>query len=206
MLDELAANRKQLLIILGLILIITAGLLVLLFRHLAPQTANEILAPAPITDHLPVAQEEPAKILVHISGAVRRAGVYRLAPDDRILDVLKLAGGARPTADLHNINLAEKVKDGQKIIVPEKVFPSPVSADQPSTQTKSHPQANSGPVSLNTATAASLRQVKGIGPATAKKIIEYRGTHGPFTKVEDLMKVKGIGKGKFEKMKGQITL
>jgi len=209
MFDDVVKNRQQLLIIVGLVLIILTGLVVMLWRHLAPQAANDILIQPPANSLTAPAPEEPAKILVHISGAVKRPGVYRLAPDDRVLDCLNLAGGALPNADLGIINLAEKVKDQQKIIVPEKIVAAPLNSNDnvsPNHANNKLQSSNPSHVSLNTATEAQLRQIKGIGPATAKKILEYRQANGPFCKPEDLMKVKGIGKGKFEKMKGQVTL
>lgn len=187
-------SKEQKLIILGLVLVIVAGLGVMVFRHFAADGPEEILIEEPGSQGK-VQSERAGQIVVHVAGAVKREGVYRLKFGDRIIDALELAGGAIPSANLSSINLAEKVKDGQKVLVPvkRKVLER-VS------------RTSSGKVSINTATENELCKIKGIGKSTAKRIIEYRSTSGPFSKIEDIMKVKSIGKGKFGKIKDQITI
>ena len=108
-------TREQALILLGFALVILTGIGVMAFRHIFPSSSlDEIL----ITE--PQINAPLAEILVHISGAIKREGVYKLQAGDRLMEVIKLAGGALPEANLSAVNLAEEVKDGQKIIVPEK--------------------------------------------------------------------------------------
>ena len=193
-------TREQALILLGFALVILTGIGVMAFRHIFPSSSlDEIL----ITE--PQLNAPLAEILVHISGAIKREGVYRLQAGDRLLEVIKLAGGALPEANLSAVNLAEEVKDGQKIIVPEKAKVIVSISGDPSISRSDIPNANVL-ININTAEEKTLCTVKGIGPKTAKKIIDYRGKNGPFSKIEDITKVSGIGKGKLEKIKDQIII
>jgi competence protein ComEA len=184
-------TREQQLIILGLILIIISGLGVMAYRRISPAEEGGILIDLPKESRI----IDRPKIIIHISGAVNKEGVYNLKAGDRVIDALALAGGAKLNADLSSINLAEKIKDGVKIVIPEKIKRSNLDS-----------QSSSGKVSINRASEKGLCKVAGIGPSTAKKIIEYRSSKGPFSKIEDIMKVKSIGKGKFGKIKDGISL
>ena len=200
MLNDL--SREQQLIILGLVLLIIAGLAVMIYRNFASNSDPAIVIeePAPRQSS---GQAQRTGIIVHITGGVVSEGVYKLETGDRVIDVLNLAGGAGPRADLSLINLAEKVKDGQKIIVPVKQ--KVVQRVLGNSDTRGA-GTSSGKVSLNTASEKELCKVTGIGPTTAKKIIEYRTSNGPFAKLEDVMKVKSIGKSKFNKIQNNICL
>ena len=202
MLEDL--TREQQLMILGLVLLIVSGLAVTAYRRHFANGADEVI----IQGLSQPGDENPcraAEIVVHVSGAVKREGVYRLKLGDRTLDALKLAGGAQPCADLSLLNLAEKVKDGQKIVVPAKVKPV-VSVRISGDPVIRGSGMSSGKVNINAAAESDLCKVRGIGPSTAKRIIEHRAANGPFSKIEDIMKVKSIGKGKFGKIKDQITI
>jgi competence protein ComEA len=202
-------SREQQLIILGLILIIVAGLGVMAYRHFAGDGPEEVLIEEPEGK---IQIERSGEIVIHVTGAVKREGVFRLKFGDRIIDVLNLAGGATASADLSSINLAEKVKDGQKIIVPSKpkIIPR-VSGNQDIRRPAlnhygSGPGSSSSKINVNSANEKELCKIKGIGPSTAKRIVEYRNINGPFLKIEDVMKVKSIGKGTFGKIKDGITI
>ncbi|MBU0671821.1 MAG: helix-hairpin-helix domain-containing protein [Candidatus Margulisbacteria bacterium] len=198
----LELTREQQLILLGLVLVIVSGLGVMAFRHFAADPANEILIEAPEPQQN-IPQLDTSKIIVHITGAVKHEGVYKLKLGDRLIDALALAGGATALADLSAINLAEKVKDGQKVNIPVKqITVERVSGHQ----NIGRSEGTSGKISINAASEKDLCKVQGIGPTTAKKIIEYRSTNGPFPKIEDVMKVKSIGKSKFGKIKDQICI
>jgi comEA protein len=161
----------------------------------------------------PPAPPEPPpgmEVVVHVSGAVKQAGVYRLAPDSRIADALEQAGGATEHADLDALNLAEPLQDGQKIHVPRK---GEVSA--PTTASVSLSRAPRGtpqaaavqfPINLNTATAEQLEAIPGIGPVLAQRIIEYRQTHGRFQSVDELLEVRGIGSKRLENMRPYVVV
>ncbi|MFC1571761.1 helix-hairpin-helix domain-containing protein [Candidatus Margulisiibacteriota bacterium] len=204
MISEL--SREQQLMILGLVLVIVSGLGVMTFRRFigSADASEEILIETPKTiQHSQVLPR--AEIIVHVTGAVEREGVYKLKQGDRIIDALELSGGASPLANLSSINLAEKVKDGQKVIIPAKRITVVRGSGNPVNR-KSGTASSSGKVSINSASEKDLCKVRGVGPTTAKRIVEYRSSNGPFSKIEDIMKVKSIGKSKFGKIKGQIIL
>jgi competence protein ComEA len=188
--------HEQQLIVLGLIISMVVGLAITAFRFYFPAAREKITIETP-----------PAALVVtvHISGAVKKEGVYRLKTGDRVIDTLKLAGGALPLADLSSINLAEVVRDGEKIIVPEKQKPEPEGkiAEQPKNRRAEKPI---GKIKLNTADVKALDSLPGVGPVTAKAIIEYRKNNGPFTKIEQLMKIPRFGKSRFEKVKDLVIL
>ena len=182
-------TKEQQLIILGLVLVIIAGLAVMGYRKFIPDKSDEIL----ITE--PQQAIDKPQIIIHISGGVKREGVFKLNAGDRIVDAINFAGGVTANAELSSVNLAEKVKDGQKIIIPLKIM-----------NLKANGSASSGKISINRASAKELSKVSGIGTSTAKSIVEYRSKNGPFSRIEDIMKVKRIGKSKFKKIKDEISI
>jgi competence protein ComEA len=158
---------------------------------------------APGTVHL-----EPRKAtiaLVHVAGAVRSPGVYRLRDGERIQDAVRRAGGPRAGADLNAINLAAKVADGQQVVVPRRgaAGVAVASAGAGGGDPAGPPQA---PVSLNTATAEQLDTLDGVGPATASKILEYRRLHGGFRSIDDLGEIPGIGPKRLAALRGKVQL
>jgi len=129
-----------------------------------------------------------ARVYVHVAGAVRRPGLYRLGENTRVGRAVELAGGPTKKADLAATNLAARVEDGQQILVPVRgaaAAPAPVAATGTA--------APSGPISLASATQAQLEELDGIGPTLAARILEYRDEHGGFRSVEELGEVDGIG-------------
>ena len=168
------------------------------------------LAPAPTEPSTPAEQSPPAEVVVHVSGAVKQAGVYRLAPDSRVADAIEQAGGTTENANLDALNLAEPLQDGQKIHVPRKgeaSAPTTASVSPPRTPRRA-PQAAAVqfPINLNTATAEQLEAIPGIGPVLAQRIIEYRQTHGRFQSVDELLEVRGIGPKRLESMRPYVTV
>jgi competence protein ComEA len=150
-------------------------------------------------------EPRPATVaLVHVAGAVRTPGVYRLRDGERVQDAVRRAGGPRAGADLNAINLAAKVADGQQVVVPRRgaagaAAVSGAGAGEPG----GPPQA---PVSLNTATAEQLDTLDGVGPATASKILEYRRQHGGFRSIDDLGEIPGIGPKRLAALRGKVQL
>ena len=173
-------------------------------------------------------------VRVHVTGAVRRPGVYELSSDDRVVDALEAAGGASADADLEAINLAQTLLDTEQILVPRRTARSPrrapaprlrpsprprtvpttVPAVPPAVTSVPVPSGDPTPVSsvpatkinINSATATELDTLPGIGPTTARAIIDHRRTKGPFRKVEDLMNVAGIGPTRFARIKPLVTV
>lgn len=150
--------------------------------------------------------------VLYITGEVSSPGVYALSPDTRIVDLVDAAGGLTPRADPVRINLAAPLADGMHIHVPaagskELYDPSP-SAPLPPSSSFTPPAEGGAPpqVNVNSATLEELERLPGVGPATARAILEYRRTRGFFSSVEDLLHVKGIGPKKLEGMRRAVTL
>ena len=182
-------TKEQQLLLVGLIASLVVGLVVMLVQ---PWFIGEKPQPAIVEPWQPIA---PA-VLVHISGAVGREGVYQLKQGDRVMDALALAGGALPSADLSVINLAAPVKDGDKIIVQEKL---PAMSERTSAVTGAR-------ININTADEQALDSLPGVGPNTAKAIVEHRRSNGPFVKPEQIMEIPRFGKSKYERIKALITI
>ena len=187
--------------------------------------------PPPIDDQLPmasagqatVATTAPASALlvVHVTGAVRSPGVFRLAPDARVVDAVAAAGGTTPLADTVAVNFAATLVDGAQVFIPLRgratttttprpkpgvnlppppTTPTPIGA--PTTPVGSVP---TGPVvNLNTASLTELDSLPGIGPSTAQAIIDYRVVKGRFKSVEDLLNVRGIGEAKLAAIRSRV--
>ncbi len=173
---------------------------------------------------LPPATESPVR--VYVLGAVQSPGVYPFPRGSIVQDALNAAGGPTGQADLSQLNLAQVVKDGDRIDVPElpptappTLTPAPTMTVGPGTPsptpaptaipavTTARPQPSSGAkININTATQAELESLPRIGPATAQRIIEYRTANGPFGRIEDIMNVRGIGPATFEQLKDLITV
>lgn len=134
-------------------------------------------------------------IYVHILGEVRQPGLYELRDGDRAVDAVAAAGGFTEAADAAGLNLARFVSDGEQIIVP-------AIGEAPAAGGGGVP----GKVNLNTADAALLDTLPGVGPATAAKIIAWREQNGRFESIEDLLDVGGIGEAKFESLRALVTV
>jgi competence protein ComEA len=148
----------------------------------------------------PAASPQVASLLVvHMSGEVIAPGLYRLPVGARIDDALKAAGGPTGQGDIHRLNLAARLADGQQIVVPRRV--DPVFA--PLTQSAS---PTPGKVNINMAGVAELDRLPGVGPVTAQRIVAYREQNGPFTSVEQLKEAKLVNAATFEKIKDLVGL
>lgn len=159
-----------------------------------------VVVPASVTTTAP----PPTEVVVHVAGAVARPGVQRLPAGARVIDAVGAAGGPTPEADLARINLAALVLDGSQIYLPAvgEVPPPGVSSGG-----GGPPGGDGGDVlDLNTATADQLDALPGIGPATAAAIVEHRDTNGPFTSVEELLEVRGIGEAKLAQIRERVRV
>src|SRR6185312_610781 len=150
-------------------------------------------------------EPRPATVaLVHVAGAVRSPGVYRLRDGQRVQDAVRRAGGPRAGADLNALNLAAKVANGQQVVVPRRgAAGAGAVAGAGTGEPGAPPQA---PVSLNSATAEQLDTLDGVGPATASKILEYRRQHGGFRSIDDLGEIPGIGPKRLAALRGKVQL
>jgi competence protein ComEA len=135
-------------------------------------------------------------LVVDVTGAVRRPGVYRMPAGSRVDDAVTRAGGPLARAELEAVNLAARLADGQQVVVPEQV-PGGGAATAAAA-------AEGGPISLGTATASQLEEIDGIGPVTAGDIVEFRDEHGGLSSVEQLDQVPGIGPATMEALRGRL--
>lgn len=141
-------------------------------------------------------------VVVHVAGAVRQPGVYRMRGTARVDDAVARAGGATRRADLSQVNLAARVEDGRQVLVPQRVrATAPGSA-----ATAQAPTAPSVPLNINTATLEQLDELDGIGPTTAQHILDYREEHGGFGSVEELGEVPGIGDVRLASLREQVRV
>lgn len=137
-------------------------------------------------------------IYVDISGAVKYPGVYKLKYGERLISLINTAGGLSPGADIKDINLAGILKDSDKIVIPG------YSADNRRVDGPS--SGGEKAVNINTADEKLLDSIPGIGPAMAKRIIDYRSANGAFKKLEDLKNVSGIGDAKLKRLEGYVRI
>ena len=173
------------------VVLVLVGLGIAVFvTAVTPRGSSTTIAPTEV----PV--DAPAPVLyVHILGQVREPGLYALPDGARAVDAVAAAGGFTETADAGGLNLARLLSDGEQIVVPalgEAVAAAPGISD--------------GRVNLNTADAATLDTLPGVGPATAAKIIAWREQHGRFAAIEDLLAVGGIGQSKFDALRDLVTV
>lgn len=169
-------------------------------------TASSVLTDAPSAPSSSTTTE--ADLVVHVTGAVRRPGLVRVRPGARIDDVVAAAGGPSEGADVNRLNLARPVADGMQIRVPlqgEDDVALPLVSD-PSSADPGVPAVEVGPVNLNTASAATLDTLPGVGPATASAILAWRDENGGFRVVDDLLDVPGIGPAKLETLRDHVVV
>lgn len=194
---------------LSLIWLVITAVALFLLRRPSAQPIEILPAPTPASKPSPTAQ------LLHVDviGAVRTPGVYTLPPGSIVADAIAAAGGASPDAALDLVNKAASLQDGMQIRVPDaRNSGVPLLIAPPASATAAESGAATAapetaadpaqPVDLNNATAKELEALPGIGPALAQRIIDSR----PYSKIEDLLRVKGIGPETFDKLKDQITV
>ena len=161
-------------------------------------------------------------IYVDVSGAVIAPGVYELADDSRVFEAAEKAGGLAEDADTSSVNLAAKLSDGDKLYIPTKseikagktdagIITGIIAEKQNKEKTSAagtakQNDAGSGIININTADAALLTEISGIGPSTAQKIVDYRAQHGSFKSVTELLNVRGIGEKTLAKIKDKLCV
>ena len=146
-----------------------------------------------------------SRCLVHICGAVKEPGVYSLPEGSRVVDAIRAAGGLTQDASERDVNQASVVADGMQIVVPtlEEVKNGSYTWGAAA---KGGGETEDGLVDINTADAALLMTLPGIGQTRADAIVAYREQHGSFSTIEDIMKVDGIKEGSFAKLRDRITV
>lgn len=146
---------------------------------------------------------EAVRILVDVAGWVRKPGVYEFDEGERIIDAIEAAGGARSGAALESLNLAAPLADGTQVLVPREATGGGGAAPPPGAIAS--PGA-SGMISVNTASATELEALPGIGEVIAQRIVDYRTQNGPFTSVDQLADVSGIGDAILAEIRDLVTL
>lgn len=134
------------------------------------------------------------RLYVHVAGAVRRPGLYRLSEDARVAAAVHRAGGPTRRAEMDGVNLAARLEDGQQVVVPSRrsaAFVGTTPADTP--------------MSLGAASVEQLEQLDGIGPTLAQRIVEHRLASGGFASLDQLGEVEGIGEKRLEALKEALT-
>ena len=186
-----------LLLLAGAVALVVAGRL--LPRPAGP--ATELAPVVPVSAGAPAAGAAGASgpVVVHVVGAVRRPGVYRLPAGSRTRDAVRRAGGASRRADLGSVNLATRLADGEQVRVPQRAPPVTASASPATT-------APAAIVHLNSATAEQLDALDGIGPSLAQRIVDYRDAHGGFGSIDELDEVSGIGPVRLEALRPRLAL
>jgi len=147
-------------------------------------------------------EEGGSDVVVDVTGAVRKPGVYRMPAGSRVNDAVKRAGGATGKAAVDSINLAARLADGQQVVVPEEA-PGGGGAAAGAAIGAAGAEEDA-PISLSTATAAELDTIDGIGPVTAEDIIDFREEHGGLSSVDQLDQISGIGPATMEALRERL--
>lgn len=182
-------QKRALAIVAALVIAITA-----LFV-MRGSSQEVIAAPVPLDIESVAAQT----VMIDVAGAVVNPGVYSLPLNARVFEAIKAAGGLKNGADASDINQARILKDGEQIYI---YLPTSSGGGSLS---KAAPR-KSGPIMINRATVKEFESLDGIGPVLANRIVTYRKTNGPFTTIEDILKVPGIGQSKFAQFKEKLRV
>lgn len=199
--DWLIIHKTKVYVVIGLILI---TIYFLFFRTSEKESVTiEDLTPQMTSEVIPENQtnvtENPKRMMVDVKGAVKTPGVYDAKQGERIIDLVKKAGGFTMEANQNQVNLAQYIEDEMVIFVPSIDETGPNNLKGPGTP-------NNGLINLNIATESELQTLPGIGPAKAIAIIEFRETNGGFQTIEDLKKISGIGEKTYEKLEALISV
>ncbi len=157
---------------------------------------------------------EPKVWYVYVTGEVHSPGLYAVSPDSRVFQAINAAGGFTRKADRASLNLAAHLVDESHIHVPVKGAQNSGAIPQQSQQIQTvripgyatQKNSSSGLININRADIQELQRISGVGPAIAQRIIDYRNTHGAFSRVDDLQKVKGIGPKTMDRLRPQVTV
>lgn len=199
--DRLSSlSRGELIGLVGLVALTLVGAGLWYARSL-PRPVEVRAVPEPSSATAVSPSPVAAVILVDVAGWVRRPGVYEFREGARVIDAIEAAGGARSRALLTSLNLAAPLVDGTQILVPKEGEAPPVGAGGGSTGSVA-----GGLINVNTATAVELEALPGIGEVLSQAIVDHRTENGPFTSVEQLVDVSGIGDATLEDIRELVTI
>lgn len=186
--------------------LLVIGVVVWLGINARSEESSGMPEPAALSD---APSEEPSEIIVSVIGEVAEPGLKTLEPGARVADALD-AAQPLPGAETMALNHAQRLSDGQQLhILPSGAAPPPAPGEPASASGNSSSPGGStsgSGVSLNSATAEELMELKGVGEVTAHAIVAYREEHGGFKDVEELLEVSGIGPAKLAQLKDQVQL
>ena len=217
-------SRKIIISVSGVTLFLLAGVAAMfLTRPEAPYDTPEPAQPSQESPQLTespappqeiVPQYTPATWYVYVTGAVKSPGVYKLSPDSRVFQAIDAAGGFTQKADPSSLNLAEVLADEAHVHVHVKGAKNQQQAANSETvrvpgysqSSRSSLRTNTSLIDINRADLQELQRINGVGPAIAQRILDYRQTHGAFTRIDDLRNVKGIGQARLEQIRPQVAI
>ena len=182
-------------------IVIIAIIIIIIYAINTKDNSKEIYESLEIVEDKELKKEEKEKIKVHVAGAVVTEGLVELEEGARVEDAIKGAGGTTINANIKDINLAQKLQDGQKIYIPKQD-----EEEKYKIENNNENISNVGKININTATQTELELLTGIGPSMAGKIISYRNKNGKFKSIDEIKEVSGIGEAKFEMIKEEITI
>lgn len=210
---------RQHLLVVGVVLAL--GVLVAAFA-LTRARAVPIAPPVPVAAASPLGQPVPSlppasspspePIWVHVVGEVMSPGVHRLAMGARVADAIDAASGLTRDARPGELNLALVLADGQQVVIggPQRTSEVRSGGESGGAAGSAAPGspggAPAGKLNLNTATAAQLDTLPGVGPVTAEKVVAWRTQHGKFTRIEELQEVPGIGPKTYAEIAPHVTV
>lgn len=191
-------KNPRVLVVAGMVVVV--ALIAAGFAVYGGSPAVEVAPSLPSAKAHPPAAAPPsssaAKLVISVIGHVRAPGLVTVPAGSRVADAVRAAGGADPGTDLSGLNLARKLTDGEQLAVGITVASSASAGSG----------APAGKLDLNSATAAQLDTLPGVGEVTAGRIVDWRTEHGGFSSVEQLRDVEGIGESKFQKLREQVTV
>ena len=179
-------------------LAIVAALVVLISALFVARGSSQEVVAAPIPLEIESVVEQT--VMIDVAGAVVNPGVYSLPLNARVFEAIKAAGGLKKGADASDVNQARILKDGEQIYI------YPTSQSLTSSSGSKKPVRKNGPIMINRASVKEFESLDGIGPVLANRIVAFRKINGPFTAIEDLMKVPGIGSSTFAKFKEKLRV
>ena len=203
--ERLSALSRAELIGLVALLAVTLGGAGLWYVRSLPKPVAVTASPSNGAVPAPAASASPspaALLLVDVAGWVRHPGVYEFEEGSRVIDAIDAAGGARPGAMLESLNLAAPLADGSQILVPKKG----TEGSAPATGASGGGTAPGALINVNTATATELEELPGVGEVIGQAIVDYRTENGPFTSVDQLLDVSGIGDATLANIRELVTV